>query len=253
MVAPDVSDRSLQQLTSLAGRVAVVTGGGRGIGAAICRRLAEMGATIVVADIDEAGAADVARSLPGEASSVTLDVTDQQSIGDAVSSTVAATGRIDVWVNNAGVYPRIDFEALTLAQWNEVLQINLTGPLLCAQAAAPVMSLHGGVIVNVASLSAFRTAAPGLSQYIASKAGVVGLTRSLAVELGPRGIRVVAVAPCYIPEVVALARSPLGRTAVPDDVARVVAFLATDAAGFLSGITVPVDGGELAGTTADLA
>jgi NAD(P)-dependent dehydrogenase (short-subunit alcohol dehydrogenase family) len=105
------------------------------------------------------------------------------------------------------------------------------------------------VIINVASLSAYRVAAPGLSQYVASKAGLVGLTKSLAVELGPSGIRVVAVAPCMVLDVASPARSPLGRSAVPDDIARVVAFLASDAASFVSGITVPVDGGELSGLT----
>ena len=131
-----------------------------------------------------------------------------------------------------------------------MLSINLTGPLVCAQAAAVAMAEQGGgVIINIASLSAYRVAAPGLSQYVASKAGLVGLTKALAVELGAKGIRVVGVAPCRVLAAPAPAPAPLGRNAVPDDIARVVAYLATDAAAFVSGITVPVDGGELAGLT----
>jgi NAD(P)-dependent dehydrogenase (short-subunit alcohol dehydrogenase family) len=248
MTAPDLSHRPLRDLSSLDGRVAVVTGGARGVGAAICRRLAEIGAAVIVADIDEGAASALATSLGGPVTAAALDVTAPDSVNAVVATTVDRYGSIDIWVNNAGVYPRIDFHTLTPEQWGAVLSINLTGPLLCAQAASAPMAEHGsGVIVNIASLSAYRVALPGLSQYVASKAGLVGLTKSLAVELGPKGIRVVGVAPCMVLDAPAAARSPLGRSAVPDDIARVVAFLASDAAGFVTGVTVPVDGGELCG------
>ena len=251
MTAPDLSDRPLRELTSLEARVAVVTGGARGVGAAISRRLAELGATVVVADIDEKGAGAEAAAIGGTATAAALDVTDPASVTSVVDGTVGRHGRLDVWVSNAGVYPRIDFATLTPEQWSQVLRINLTGPLLCAQAASvPMAEQGGGVIINIASLSAYRVAAPGLSHYVASKAGLVGLTKALAVELGGMGIRVVGVAPCMVVETPTPARNPLGRSALPDDIARVVAYLATDSAAFVSGITVPVDGGELCGVAA---
>jgi NAD(P)-dependent dehydrogenase (short-subunit alcohol dehydrogenase family) len=251
MTAPDLSDRPLRELTSLEGRVAVVTGGARGVGAAICRRLAELGAMVVVADIDRESAEAEAAAIGRAATAAALDVTDPASVTSVVDATAGRHGRLDIWVSNAGVYPRIDFTDMTLEQWTQVLEINLTGPLLCAQAASvPMVEQGGGVIINIASLSAYRVAAPGLAQYVASKAGLVGLTKALAVELGPKGIRVVGVAPCMVADVPTAARSPLGRSALPDDIARVVAYLATDSAAFVSGITVPVDGGELCGVTA---
>jgi NAD(P)-dependent dehydrogenase (short-subunit alcohol dehydrogenase family) len=237
----------MTQLLSLEGRTAVVTGGARGVGAAICRRLAELGAAVVVADVDAAGAEAVA-AANAKSSSVVLDVTDRASIGAAVDTVLERHGRLDVWVNNAGVYPRIELAELTQEQWDRVLAINLGGPLACAQAVTPHMAGRGsGVIVNIASLSAYRVPVGGLSQYVASKAGLVALTRSLAVELGPKGIRVVAVAPCFVTDPPVEAPSPLGRSATPDDIARMVALLATDAAAFVAGTCLPVDGGELSG------
>lgn len=250
--APLLGGVPFPQLLSLSGRVAVVTGGARGVGAAICRRLAELGATVVVADIDVAGAEPVAAELPG-ATAVRLDVTDRASIDAVVADTLERHGRIDVWVNNAGVYPRIDLADLTHEQWTKVLDINLAGPLASAQSVSPHMAERGsGVIVNIASLSAFRVPAAGFSQYVASKAGLVALTRSLSVELGPKGIRVLAVAPCYVADTPVDAPSPMGRSATPDDIARMVALLSTDAAAFVAGTCVPVDGGELSGTVRQL-
>ncbi|HLY82722.1 MAG TPA: SDR family NAD(P)-dependent oxidoreductase, partial [Acidimicrobiales bacterium] len=116
MTAPDLSDRPLRDLSSLDGRVAVVTGGARGVGAAICRRLAEIGAAVIVADIDEAAAAALATSLGGRVGAAALDVTAPDSVHAVVATTVDRYGRIDIWVNNAGVYPRIDFQTLTPQQ-----------------------------------------------------------------------------------------------------------------------------------------
>ena len=268
MAAPDVSSQPLAELVSLAGRTALVTGGGKGIGAAISRRLAEAGAGVMVADLDKAAAEQVAGDIAitgGRAVGVELDVTDSTAVEGVVARAVAELGSLDILVNNAGIFPIFPVLAMPDEEWDRVLRTNLYGAFYCAREAGRRMADHGGVIVNVASIQAFRAGAPGLAPYTSSKGALVALTRALAVELGPMGVRVLAVAPTVVDtpglqanmpifhaagiddviETVS-ATLPLGRTAVPDDVARVVLFCASDLAALMTGDTLLVDAGHLA-------
>jgi NAD(P)-dependent dehydrogenase (short-subunit alcohol dehydrogenase family) len=276
--AADVSARSLAQLISLKGRRAVVTGAARGLGYAIARRLAEAGADLALGDRDETGAARAAESLAKDflrrAVSGPLDVADGGSVAGFAELSVRALGGIDIWINNAGIYPATPILEMTDDQWDLMSDVNLRGTFLgCREAARRMLSnghngngAGGGVIVNIASVAAFRGRA-GLAHYSASKHGVIGLTQSAAVEFGPRGIRVLAVAPSLAEtpgvqemraaaarpgeagtmvsamEKSVLEKFPLGRAAQADEVARVVLFCASDLAGFMTGTTLFADGG----------
>jgi NAD(P)-dependent dehydrogenase (short-subunit alcohol dehydrogenase family) len=261
----DLSDAPLADLLGLPGRVAVVTGGGRGIGRACCARLAEAGATVVVADIDEESAHETALAIGGRAVAAPVDVRESASVRTLVERALAEDHqRLDVWVNAAGVYPTAPLLELSDEDWDLVLDTNLRGTFLGAREAARAMVAGGGggVIVNVSSTAAYRADAPGASHYVASKFGVRGLTQALAVELGPHRIRVLGVAPTVTltpgleEQREALQASgfaleelgpqlPLGRVAVPDDVARVVLFCASDLSLLMTGSTLLVDAGEL--------
>ncbi len=266
----DVNDRSISELVSLEGRAAVITGGARGIGVAIAKRFAEAGASVLIGDLDKKGAEGAAESLSAfghRVIGVECDAHDEDSVSQLADRAVLDLGTIDIWVNNAGIYPSVPFLDMTGDQWDNVLDLNLKGSFLGAQQAAKRMisAGHGGVIVNLASTASFRTPGPGVAHYVSSKFGVRGLTKALAVELGPHGIRVLAVAPTYIDtpgtavgrdalkaagregmiEQMAATR-PLGRIGVPDEVARVVLFCASDLALLMTGSTLPVDAGDLA-------
>ncbi|HMI70602.1 MAG TPA: SDR family NAD(P)-dependent oxidoreductase [Solirubrobacteraceae bacterium] len=248
------------------GRVAVVTGAGRGLGAAIAEELAARGATVMVADVDRELATATAEQIAstGEplrrASSAACDVSDPAAVAALFDAVVAEHGRIDVLVNNAGVGAVAPSEELSLEVWSRTLAVNLTGTFLCAQAAVRHMLPAGrGVIVNVGSVFA-ATGMPMRAAYAASKHGVVGLTKVLGTEWATRGIRVVAVDPAYVRTALDDAdqraggytaedierRTPMGRYAEPAEIARVVAFLASDDASFITGSEVAVDGGWLA-------
>ncbi|MGB8363182.1 MAG: SDR family NAD(P)-dependent oxidoreductase [Rhizomicrobium sp.] len=265
MAITDVSNKSISALVSLAGRRAVVTGGARGLGKAIGRRLAEAGAAVLLADLDEAGArdaaADLSRSCGARVIATGVDVADSTSVIAAADLAVEQLGGIDIWVNNAGIFPTAPLLEMSDALWDKVLDINLRGVFVGAREAARHMIAadNGGVIVNVASTAGFKGVGPGLAAYVASKHGVRGLTRQLAVELAPRGIRVLAVAPTFIvTEGTSDGRIPLagdanidkmigcrlGRPGVPDDVARAVLFCASDMSIFMTGSTLLIDAGE---------
>lgn len=258
MTGTQVSGRTIQELVSLTGRRAVVTGGAKGLGAAIAGRLADAGAAVLVADLDDDAAAATAASIGG--SSVHLDVADSASVAAVADAVVERLGGLDIWVNNAGVYPSRPVLEMTDEEWDAVLDVNLRGTFLgCRESARRMVAAgHGGVIVNLSSVAGLGGRGPRVPHYVASKHGVVGLTKQLALELGVHGIRVLAVAPSQIvtPGVeAAMARSataaqpptsPLGRVGEPDDVARVVLFCASDLASFMSGSTLVVDGGETA-------
>ena len=245
-------------MASLAERVAVVTGAGRGLGAAIAGELAAQGATIVVADLDADLADATAERLKAAAAAV--DVTDAEQVTALFDRVARDHGRVDVLVNNAGVGAVAPSENLDPAVWSRTLAVNLTGTFLCAQAAARYMlDAGGGVVINIASVFA-ATGMPMRAAYAASKHGVVGLTKVLATEWASRGVRVVAVDPAYVRTALDDAdreaggytaadiarRTPMGRYAEPQEVARVVAFLASDDASFITGSEIPVDGGWLA-------
>jgi NAD(P)-dependent dehydrogenase (short-subunit alcohol dehydrogenase family) len=261
----DVSDAPLTELLALPGRVAVVTGGARGIGFACCARLAEAGAAVLVADVDEGAAAEAAARIGPSADAAWVDVREAESLRDLADRALADLGRLDVWVNCAGIFPASPLLELSEDDWDRVVEVNLRGTFIGAREAARAMiaAAQGGVIVNIASTAAYRADGPGVAHYVSSKFGVRGLTQSLAVELGGHGIRVLAVAPTVTLtpgleaeraplEAAGFAldelgpRLPLGRVAVPDDVARVVVFCASDLSLLMTGSTLLVDAGELA-------
>jgi NAD(P)-dependent dehydrogenase (short-subunit alcohol dehydrogenase family) len=260
----DLSTVPLSSLLDLSGRVAVVTGGGSGIGRACCSRLVEAGASVVVADLDLGAAEMSATALRPLAAAAEVDVRAEDSLRRLADRVLASHGRLDVWVNAAGIYPTAPVAELGEAAWDEVLDVNLRGTFLGAREAARAMTVggRGGVIVNISSTAAYRIDAPGAAHYAASKFGVRGVTRALALELGPAGIRVLEVAPTVTltPGLEAQREElessgfaleglgpslPLGRVAVPDDVARVVLFCASDLAALMTGSTLAVDAGEL--------
>ncbi|HET6866891.1 MAG TPA: SDR family NAD(P)-dependent oxidoreductase [Solirubrobacteraceae bacterium] len=223
---------------SLEGQVAVVTGGASGIGAAIAEGLAEDGATVEVFDLENG-----------------VDVTDEQSVAKASQEVVGRHRRIDVLVNNAGIYPHIPFEEMTFAQWRHVLATNLDGVFLCSHAVYPVMrSRRYGRIVNISSAT-FFIGYPGLSAYVASKGGIIGLTRALAREAGPHQITVNAVTPGLIATERALdeeadvfdeivPEQAVQRPGTPQDISDCVRFLVRPESSWITGQTFNVDGGH---------
>jgi NAD(P)-dependent dehydrogenase (short-subunit alcohol dehydrogenase family) len=263
---PDHSQRSLTELFSLAGRRAVVTGGARGLGAQIVRRLAEAGADVVVADLDGAGAsavaAEVAAATGRRVIGSRLDVGDSASLAEVADRAVGELGGLDIWVNNAGIFPTTGNPLEVSDEFlDRMLQINTRGTYAGAREAARRMT-QGGVIINLASTAGFK-AAPGISAYVMSKHAVVGITKALALEFGPLDVRVLAVAPTVMDtpgvadqlaplkaaglDIAAQqARNPLGRMGVADDVARVVVFACSDLAAFMTGSVLAVDAGALA-------
>ena len=246
-------------------QTAVVTGGGSGIGRAICLELARRGARVVVTDLSLDAAQRVADEVGGEARQ--LDVTDAAA-SDAVARAIDdAHGGIDIWCSNAGISSMAPFTEITEAEYDANLDVNLKGVFLCGQAVTRMMIARGrgGVIVNTASMAGKRGAAPFLAHYVASKFGVVGLTQAMAAELAPHRIRVNCVCPGYVdtsmqarelaweadlrgttPDAVRamwIADTPLGRIETPEDVAKAVAFLAGNDAGFITGEALAVNGG----------
>jgi NAD(P)-dependent dehydrogenase (short-subunit alcohol dehydrogenase family) len=243
----------------LAGKRALVTGAQQGIGRAVALALAREGADVAVNFLDDRAAAEAvageARALGRRALVVQADVARRAEVEAMVAAVVAGLGPPDVLVNNAGVFPRSPFLELDEGEWDHVLGVNLKGSFLTAQAAARAMVAAGrpGAIVNLAS-SAVRGDPRGV-HYSASKAGVVGLTRAMALALAPHGIRVNAIAPGLTDtaqprygnteaQIAARAREvPLGRMAQPDEIARVAVFLASDDAAFVTGEVVHANGG----------
>lgn len=262
---PDHTGASLAELVSLTGKAAVVTGAAVGIGAGIAARLAEAGADVVVADLDASAAALRAKELESthgrRAVGAGVDMADEASVVALAELAVERLGRLDIWVNNAGIYPHtgpvVDADA---AAFDRVLAVNVSGMFVGAREAARRMG-EGGSIVNLASITGLAARA-GLTAYSTSKHAVIGLTRNLAKDLAPRGVRVNAVAPGLIVTPGLLGGSagetrsadalasrppaPLGRHGLPDDVARVVLFLVSDLAAFVSGATIVVDAADTA-------
>lgn len=267
MAVVDVSDIPVAGLLSLAGRRAVVTGGAQGLGKAIARRLAEAGASVLIGDLKVDLASTVAEELTkrygAKVISTRLDVSDSASVTAAADLAISALGGLDIWVSNAGLYPNIPLLEMTDKVWNKVMDVNLRGVFVGAREASRHMIAAGtpGVIVNIVSTAGFKGVAPGVAAYVASKHGVRGLTRQLALELAPHDIRVLGVAPTFCTtegnmaalaelservgaEIPATLTSRLGRVGVPDDIGRVVLFCASDMSIFMTGSTLLADAGE---------
>ncbi len=241
----------------LDGKVAIITGAARGIGKATARLFAREGARVVVTDIDEAtgqATAEEIRNEGGDAIFVPVDVTDPQSVQQMVEKTLQTYGRIDILVNNAGVLRDRTLLKMTHEEFDFVINVNLKGVFNCTKAVAPVMVEQGsGVILNASSVVGIYGNF-GQTNYVASKAGVIGMTKVWARELGPKGIRVNAVAPGFIrtemtaglPEKVVqmvIERTPLRTWGEPEDIAYAYLYLASDEARFVNGAVLNVDGG----------
>jgi 3-oxoacyl-[acyl-carrier protein] reductase len=242
----------------LANKVALVTGSGRGIGREIARSFAAEGAHVVVADLDRTGADAAAAQITaagGEARAVCVDVADPAQVEDALHDTMTHFGRLDILVNNAGVALNKPFLTTTLGEWERQLRVNLTGTFLCAQAAARAMvTQRSGCIVNLASISGQRGGI-GRAAYGSSKAGVILLTKVMAVELAPLGIRVNAIAPGPVDTEQSRQthtpatrrayheRIPVRRYGERKEIAAAALFLASDEASFVTGHVLNVDGG----------
>ena len=242
-----------------ADRVAVITGGTRGIGHAVARHLAEAGARVVVVGRDADRGEAAAAAIPG-ARFVAGDVRLAAHCDHAVAETLGAFGRLDVLVNNAGViYRNRTVDRLTEAEWDETFDVNVKGAFLMTRAALPALRAARGTVVNVASYAGLVGFA-GAAAYAASKAALINFTRSLALDHAREGIRVNAVCPGSVdtdmihaawdafpdPSVARKAweaKHPLGRIATPEEVAAAVLFLASDEARFITGVALPVDGG----------
>ena len=247
----------------LSGRVAIVTGSSSGIGRAIAAELAARGMSVVVTSRSHERAQATAAAIEeqgGTALAVATELTDAEAPAALVARALDAFGRLDVLVNNAGAGQVADSETLALADWQRIIDLDLSAPFRCAQAAArPMLAAGRGVIVNVTSLNG-HLGLPRRAAYGAAKHGLEGLTKTLAVEWARRGVRVVSVAPAYVATELQAGtskaggftldqvaqRTPLGRLGEPEEVARVVAFLVSDDASYVTGSSVLVDGGWIA-------
>ena len=269
----DVSGASIAELMSLAGRRAVVTGGAQGLGKAIAARLAEAGADVLIVDINEeparVAAAELAEKYGVTAIGTRADVSDTASVTAAADLAVAELGGLDIWVNNAGLFPNAPVLDMPDEMWDRTFDVNARGVFLGSREAARRMAADGsgGVIVNIISTAGFQVAFPGMAAYVSSKHAALGLTKSLAVDLAPFGVRVLGVAPSFVPTEGNLAaakagaeraaaagietppldvmsHSRIGRLGTPDDIARVVLFAASDLSLIMTGSTLLADAGE---------
>lgn len=246
----------------LEGKVAFVTGAAQGIGRAIAEKLAREGASVVVADLLEGAGARAASQIAASglsALAVRTDITDEDSVRAAIEATLNRFGQLDILVNNAGTTFFYDATRMTSSEWDDALGVDLKGAWLCCKYALPQLELGRGVIVNIASVHATMTTY-GMFPYAVAKSGLVGMTRSLALDWGRRGVRVVAVSPGWVgtplvedflnrqedPEAFrarVLGNQPLGRIAAPAEIANLVAFVASDEASYLTGTEIVIDGG----------
>lgn len=247
-------------MRGLTGKVAMVTGAARGQGRAVAGRLTEEGVSVLLADVLDEETEKLATKLGEPAAAVHLDVTDSTNWANAVDSAITRYGRLDILVNNAGIVRKTPLDGKAADDYLDVIMVNQVGVFLGMQAVVPAMTESGGgSIINTSSMDGFVAVAE-LSGYVSSKFAIRGLTKVAALELAPRGIRVNSLHPGYVDTPMlsgaglnetALRRCadqiPLGRVGSPDDIAGVVAFLASDESSYCTGSEVLVDGGVLAG------
>jgi len=249
-------------MAALTGRVAVVTGGGSGLGRAFCVELAREGVRVVIPDMDLAGAeatAQLVRDAGGEALPLETDVAETASVQRMVAQAVEAFGTVDILVNNAGLVGELlPVHEVSEQSWDRVMGVDLKGVFLCSKYVIPTMLAAGrGVIINIASVSGFLASRTGV-EYTAAKHGVTGLTKQTAYDYGHLGIRCVGVGPGVIetpltkdwtceggPFHELTMQAPAGRYGRPIDVARLVVYLSSDDADFMHGHTIPIDGGSI--------
>ncbi|MFW9906805.1 MAG: SDR family NAD(P)-dependent oxidoreductase [Candidatus Thorarchaeota archaeon] len=265
---------SISELVNLSEKVAIVTGGALGIGQAICYRLAEAGAAVMIVDINLDAAKETASKIVehgGKAKAISADASSPADADKVIKETIDEFGTIDILVNNAGIYPMSPMFDTTEEIWDKVLGLNLKGVFFYTQKVAKAISelKKGGKIINLASIDGFHPTG-NLVHYDASKGGIVMMTKALALELAPHKITVNAVAPGGIStpggdmvsdlyrkqmeaqgmteaqiEQAFVARVPLGRMGLPDDIAKIILFLASDLSGYMTGFTIIADGGYL--------
>ena len=252
--------QSVQQLFDLSGRVAIVTGGSRGLGQEFAEALAEAGASVMLCARREQWLKPTLDEMRGRGFRVEgrlCDVANPEHVQAVVDATLETFGRIDILVNNAGISWGARPEDMALEQWKKVLDTNLTGAFLFAQAVGrEMLKKKSGSIINIASIAGLRSAThgPHYAGYVASKAGLMGLTRELAASWGPHGIRVNAIAPGFFPSRLAdavieqvgasiAARNPIPRIGAAGELKGVALFLASDASSYVTGQTIAVDGG----------
>jgi len=249
---------SLINFCSMQGRVAVVTGGARGIGRAIVEKLALLGADVVIADmlidLAEESAAEISKLTQRNLIALKVNVTDGKSTNELIDQTIKQFGKIDILVNNAGITRDTLILRMEEADWDAVLDVNLKGVFNCSKAAIrPMMKQRYGRIVNISSVSG-QAGQAGQTNYSASKAGVIGFTKALAREVASRQITVNAVAPGFVPTYLTndlpedlknsiLSATPVGRMGKPEEIAAAVAFLASEEASYITGQVLAVDGG----------
>ncbi len=251
-----INSRGATQMDN--GKVAIVTGGGQGIGKAVVKRLLDDGFKVVIADIDKEAGRETLEEYHALGDSVFMhaDISDEAAVKAVVKETISCFRRLDVLVNNAGTMIRKPLAKLSLTEWNKVIGVNLTGAFLCAKYSAPYLSKNKGSIVNIASTRAFMSE-PDTFPYSASKGGIVALTHSLACSLGPE-VRVNCISPGWIdvsrsekrrtrkPEKLSEMdhkQHPVGRVGRPEDISAMAAYLISDTAGFITGANFVVDGG----------
>jgi 2-deoxy-D-gluconate 3-dehydrogenase len=260
--------KAVQELLNLNGKAAIVTGGAQGIGAGIAIRLAEAGAKVAVADIDDTAAAQTAADLKAKgwaAEAIGVDVAEEASVAAMISACQEKFGSIDILVNNAGIYPPVPVAQMTEKDFERVMHVNLRSVFLTTKYAAEIMKQQGGgKIINITSIDALHPSMIGLAHYDASKHGLWGFTKNSALELAQHNIQVNAIAPGGIatPGVAAMsqgasseqmaantkafmAKIPMHRMGEPDEIGTVALFLASDMASYMTGSQIVVDGGAL--------
>jgi NAD(P)-dependent dehydrogenase (short-subunit alcohol dehydrogenase family) len=246
-------------VSGIEGRVTVVTGGAKGIGAGISRALAASGARLVIADVDEAAGAALAAEIAGtgySATAIVCDVASTEAVRGAVKQIQQRMGSLDLLVNNAGIGDFVSFPDITRERWDRMLGVHLTGAYNFCHASLPGMiERRWGRIVNVSSVAGKRGDFIGNAHYTAAKAGLIGLTKSLAAWAAPHSVRVNAIAPGIVDTELTremsddhrrttTSRIPLGRFALPEEIANVVVFLLSDASSYIVGETISVNGGS---------